>query len=206
MKLIDACILAMSLLGDLEAGCDRIAIAGDVRMKASEVRNLDIVLIPTVNTYEVTGLTGGTFTKSVNVFERLLDAKLSDPHWGWKKGKSWNCNHKRLAGRLDCELVCAKLGSWGGAMALHTGTIQYAYMLTMLVQERNMYIDEAYFLHAHPQKCRAGDKCSLIVACSSEEEFFKLLGLPYIEPQDRTEAVLWNLIRESKPHYGRMAW
>lgn len=210
MDFLNALAMSKILFMDLVAGCDRIAIAGDVRRREKRVKELELVVIPTVNRYDEVGLLGESRERRVDVLDCLLKAKLKDPDWGWVEDRAWwYPKHKRLRNEklgMTCEISYAKIGSWGGAMAIHTGPPQFSYMLAMLVRERDLHMDDEYFLHRHPEpqgNCRAGRHCMTIVACPSEEVFFMQLGLPYVEPHERTEHRLKELIEKSKPYHGR---
>lgn len=208
---MNAYALSKSLLMDLQPGCEKISVAGSIRRKKQEVKDIEIVAIPIVNHYEEMDLFGDIVDKkSIDVLGEFLSAKLHDNSWDWQmdmENKKWGPRYKRLRHKgngIACDLFYAKMGSWGGAMIVRTGPSEFSHALMGLIQRRGYHVADGYFLHRHPRPakgCRAGEKCRMIVACPTEESFFMQLGLPYIEPKDRTVERLRELENSCKPKY-----
>lgn len=211
MDLFTACELAKDILSDLEAGCERIAITGSLRLSRSYVNEIELIVIPIINFYEEAYFRRDEYTgkieKKINLFDKFLGLYLSDSAWKWRR-KEKRKNYIRLSSidhNLDCIISFAKLGSWGGAMVINTGPPSFSMAIMNLIQKRSFYLDANFFLHKHPKpekNRKSRERCHAIVACPNEEIFFKQLGLPYIELKDRLKESILEKINEARPYYG----
>jgi DNA polymerase/3'-5' exonuclease PolX len=213
MDLLTACTLAKELLQDIKAGCEKITIAGSIRRKKPRVKDIEIVVIPTINTYDEKNLFGEVIeTKETDVLEELLNALLGTRKWQWKKDdkiKRWGPRYKKLRHKkldISCDIFYAKVGSWGGALTIRTGPAEFSKGIAMYTQSLGYHLADGYLLHKHPKPeggCGAGSRCKQIVAISTEELFFSHLGLEFIEPEFRTKETLDEAIRKGKPYFGK---
>lgn len=171
MELVEAWTIASELMSELAPYCDRIAIAGSIRRKKPEVKDIELVAIPTLPT--------NLFGNVVDVGRTALDCKLDD--LGFPRTRDGQ-RYKQLmhpAGiKVDLFLVRPP-AQWGVIHMIRTGPAEFSQWIVtrrrlggalpdyMRVRNGGVYIGET--LNPTPR----------------EEDFFFLLGIPLTEPENR---------------------
>ena len=206
MKRIEALGVAQALVDDLSPACVRIQIAGSLRRGAAEVKDIEIVAIPKP----------GTETVTKDLFDHVIDSSIISSieartgllwgrgDWKWRKDeftKRWGPRYKRL--RHDtgicCDLFLTDKRRWGYQLAIRTGPAMFSKALVTLALRLKYHCTDS-LLHQHPKidkiRCEKGEKCPLIIPTPGEREVFEALGLPWVEPADRTEEWLWARVKE----------
>jgi len=199
---------AADLLTSLSPGTSRIALAGSIRRGMKNPKDIEIVAIPlyehTLHFREV-GLQGEMFGDRLPVPESvsLLDAELDKLY----ASTSWKLRADRGAGlrarflidrdgdKLDLFITDARL--WGIIYTFRTGPAQFSHGLASLALKRGWHI-ESGLLHRHARpvrnnrrvSCLLGEECHLIADTHEEHQVFQALGLPWLEPEERTDTCL----------------
>lgn len=172
---------------DLFSGCfDQWTIAGSIRRKKPDVGDVEHVVIP-----KMRKLTSGLFGEpsEQNALLVRLDEEveaLSGPiakavypdmrhRWGEKyRGVVFN--------GFRHEVFIADEQNWGSILAIRTGPADYSRMLvTKLLDARRYRQQDGYVRYASDGAIRA---------VPTEEEFFRLCGVEYVAPEERTSRTL----------------
>lgn len=160
---------ARAVVAQLDPLCRRIEVAGSVRRQAPEVRDLEIVCIPEVSRYLD--------------FQRLVDS------WPRVKGQPDGryTRRKLLRHNLELDLFICSAQTWACNLAIRTGCAEFSHALVTLAQRRGLQFRDA--------KLWSGTRSTGVL---EEEEVFHLLGLPWIEPVDRTPQAAKDLLERRR--------
>lgn len=184
VHLADARRVIGDLIEILRPFCERIEIAGSVRRGKPEVKDAEVVIIPTPYLHQQT---------DVLIETRMAQYAL----YGEKRQKRWGNSYRGLLYKgIKCELFMTTWQSWGYQYWLRTGPgdankyiMQWLGLPHVTAPVR---FQEGYgWFSSHwsydGKKWVAPDRQRLRIA--SEEDLFKVLGMPFIPPNERTEMV-----------------
>jgi len=157
MELEKAKVIASEVIRRLAPYCSRIEVAGSIRRKKSEVKDVDIVLIPS---------DPWNLEREVNSLARPFTPKLSGD-----KLKRFN-----YTGGVQVDLYFPSEETWATLLLIRTGSKEFNRMLATRA------IDRGLRLKADGQGVMRGSE---VIANESEEAILRVLGLPYLEPRDR---------------------
>lgn len=183
MKLTHAEKLAVKVIETMRPYCDRIEVAGTIRRRHAEVRELDLVAIPTLG--DPVDLLGEERENLLCQWARLLQA---EERILWLKPNvegviRWPLDEKspRWRGLLVksdtvLRVHLAQSGTWGVCFFLATGSPSYTHQV----------VSDAPYKSGH--HCidnwlinREGAK----VQTPEEADVFEALGLPFVPPEAR---------------------
>lgn len=142
--------------------CERIEIAGSIRRKKPEVKDIEIVAIP--KPYE-TGL-----------FESGIATVVSK----WQKVKGeLPCKYTQriLPQGIKLDLFFAEPANWGLIYAIRTGSADYSHKVLAYNWHRKGYISENGFLKLLIQ--------GTVVPVKEEKDLFEICGIKYVAPELR---------------------
>lgn len=161
MKYEEALIIAEKVKAQLAPHCDRIEIAGSIRRKKPEVKDIEIVAIP--KPYDV-----GLFESGIATVVK---------QWEKVKGEL-PCKYTQriLPEGIKLDLFFAERENWGNIFAMRTGSKEYSHRVLATEWVSQGYKSEGGYLFANGKK----------LAILEEEDLFELLGLPYVEPELRS--------------------
>lgn len=199
LALAEARAIITELVEILRPACERIEIAGSVRRNKPEVKDAEVVIIPTPELLPL--------TDDLIQFGRAQYALYGD-----KLTKRWGQNYRGLLFKgMKCELFMTTEDSWGYQYWLRTGPGDAnTYIMRWLglphikapVRFQGGYGWYSRNWTHNGKAWVAVDKQRLRIA--SEEDLFAVLGVPFIPPHERTEMVYKKLtnVREFKwPEY-----
>jgi len=154
--------IALQTLELLKPHCIRIEIAGSIRRKKQEVKDIEIVAIP--KHYEV-GLFESGLATIVNKWEKVrgeLPCKYTQ---------------RILPSGIKLDLFFASPENWGLIFAIRTGSADYSHkvLATAWVKAGYKSIDGMLF---HNSNNKSYD-------VREEIDLFKRIGVTYIEPEFR---------------------
>lgn len=193
MKLSKAQKVAESLAGVLSPHCERVSIAGSVRRQKSEVKDIELVLIP--DTEWTTDLFGEPDQKRNLLYDAVhkgIKEKYYCVEWikpGTDKitpwhikpdGKYWRGNMYPAGGlpvsdaSIKVDIFLATPQNWGAIFLIRTGSADFSQAVVTHALRVGYKFDEGFLT------CR-GHK----VETPDEQTVFDRLGLQYIEPQNR---------------------
>ena len=144
----------------LSPHCDRIEIAGSIRRKKSEVKDIEIVAIP--KPYEI-GLFENGIASIVNKWPKI-------------KGElPCKYTQRRLPQEITLDLFFATINNWGWIYAIRTGSANYSHKIlaNKWVQCGYKGIDGNLTYNGN------------LVKVPEEEDLFKLIRLPFVKPENR---------------------
>lgn len=161
MEYKQALIIAEKVKGELEPHCERIEIAGSIRRKKSEVKDIEIVAIP--KPYGVGLLRSGI----VIVVEK------------WKKVRgSFPCKYTQriLPEGIKLDLFFATKENWGQILAIRTGSAEYSHKVLAIGWVKAGYKSKEGTLYKDDKP----------IEVREEIDLFNLIGIKYIPPEERS--------------------
>jgi DNA polymerase/3'-5' exonuclease PolX len=181
MKLSDASTLADRLITEISPFCLRCEVAGSIRRRKAEVKDIEIVAIPKIETVQdPTSLFSQPMAVN-RLYEWANSACLLwiKPGVGeiipWTvkpDGKYWR---GLLPGDIKLDLFIATPKNWGIILAFRTGSAEFTTALVTRAGNIGLpCIGGSITRNGEP------------VATPEEEDVFRLLGLEYVEPPNRT--------------------
>lgn len=160
MELIQAKQIAENIKSQLAPHCERIEIAGSIRRKKQEVKDIEIVLIP--KPYE-TGLFVSGIASVIN-------------QWPKVKGELPCKYTQRIHPEgIKVDIFIAEPGNWGLIFAIRTGSADYSHKVLASAWVKRGYKSVEGYLHVGHKKYE----------CREEIDLFNRLSIPYIEPEFR---------------------
>jgi DNA polymerase/3'-5' exonuclease PolX len=155
---------ALSVLNAIKPHCVRAEIAGSIRRKKDLVSDIEIVAIP--KPYE-TGLFASGIAEVVNQWQKVK----GELEYGKCK-----YTQRLLPSGIKLDLFFAEEGNWGLIFAIRTGSADYSHNVLAKGWVKQGYKSEGGYL-VHTGKT---------YDVREEKDLFKRIGIPYIEPEDRT--------------------
>ncbi len=172
MEYSKALLIAETLVGRFESACERIEIAGSLRRLRPEVHDIDIVLQPRmIARKDLFGNVNGEFS--------LLDERLGGigefKKNGSRQKQLWLPEHE-----IHVELwIVLPPSQWGVVLTLRTGPADFSHWVVTPRQHGG----------AMPSYLRCQDNViwngKTPLAVPEERDFFQLLELSWMEPQNR---------------------
>jgi len=150
---------ANRLVALLEPCCERIAVAGSIRRKRSEVRDIDLVIIP--NSLSALGITLSRYGEILT--KKRIDSKTRIIKY-------------RFRGVL-VEIYIANPQNWPMLLLVRTGSASHNQMLAMRARSmgRKFKANGEGILDADGRRI-SGD---------TEESIFEALRMKYVPPEER---------------------
>jgi DNA polymerase/3'-5' exonuclease PolX len=160
MELNQAKAIAERVVEVLRPFCDRIQIAGSIRREKLEVKNIEVVWIPTRR--------------------ELINFCQAVDKWPKIKGQPFGKYTQRQLPGIKLDLFMAHKDNYGGIMLIRTGDWEFSkkFMGTILPCHRYKYQDG--FL----------TRDGIVIPILNEEALFELCSIEYIEPFQRTKDAL----------------
>ena len=160
MELQKALKIAEKVKSLLAPHCERIEIAGSIRRKKSNVKDIEIVAIP--KPFE-TGLFESGIATVVNKWDKV-------------KGEL-PCKYTQriLPDGIKLDLFFAERGNWGLIYAIRTGSAEYSHKVLATEWVKRGYKSEGGYLLYNGRK----------ILVLEEEDLFKRIGVPFVEPEFR---------------------
>jgi len=119
MRLEQAQKLAQEIVEQVHPYCERVEVAGSIRRKKSEVRDVDIVLIPKPLFWR----------RVVTTLQRVMDAKIV------KHGDS--IAQLTIKG-VNVDLYVANEQTWGALLLIRTGSAEHNIKLSQIALRKGM--------------------------------------------------------------------
>ena len=157
MLLQDAERIAAGIIEKIKPFCEKVEVAGSVRRKRPEIRDLDIVLIPKPFSWNL-------------IIHRL---SYHDPTRLIRQGPKLATIN--LPAGISVDLYVATPETWGVLLLIRTGSISHNIKLCNLARSKGMMLSAA----------RGVIQDGKVIASRTEAEIFAALGLPFTEAQDR---------------------
>ncbi len=166
MKLKQATEIAEQARETLSPYCDRIEIAGSIRRRKPEVKDIEIVCIPKRHQ-------SGLFAEDTEVepfFARAVD------RWPGTKGTPHGKYTQRiLPGGIMLDLFMATPENWGLIYAMRTGSAAFSHRVLAVGWVRAGYKSEDGMLRKNGEA----------VPVREEDDLFELIGVAWVAPEGR---------------------
>lgn len=161
MNLQQALGIAEKVKALLAPYCERIEIAGSIRRKKPDVKDIEIVAIP--KPYD-TGLFESGIATVVNQWQKV-------------KGEL-PCKYTQriLPEGIKLDLFFAEPGNWGLIYAIRTGSADYSHKILATEWVKNGYKSEGGYLVANGKQ----------ISVPEEVDLFRRISVPYIAPELRS--------------------
>lgn len=160
MKYEHAILIAERVKAELEPHCERIEIAGSIRRKKAEVKDIEIVAIP--KPYE-TGLFASGIATVVN-------------QWPKVKGElPCKFTQRILPEGIKLDLFFAEPENWGLILAIRTGSAEFSHQVLAVRWVQLGYKSVDGHLTANGRR----------VPIREEADLFQKLRMDWIEPEKR---------------------
>lgn len=162
-KLDEASSIAQRVLEQLKPFCDRIEIAGSIRRRSPEVKDIEIVCIPK--------------PYSIGLFEDGLASVVNQ--WKATKGQLdyGKCKYTQriLPEGIKLDLFFAEKENWGLILAIRTGSADYSHKVLATGWVKKGYVSEEGRLKKDGKEYPVYE----------EKDLFERIGVEYIEPNQR---------------------
>lgn len=168
MKYREAHSIATEILDLLRPHCVRCEIAGSIRRRKADVKDIEIVAIP--KPYE-TGLFESGIATVVNQWQKVK----GELQYGKCK-----YTQRTLPQGIKLDLFFAQEDNWGLIFAIRTGSAEYSHHVLARTWVRQGYNSVNGFLM----------KNGKTVPIREEQDLFSLLRIRYVEPHNRIERYL----------------
>ena len=119
MELKDAEELAKRIVEHIRPHCERVEVAGSIRRKKSEVRDIDLVLIPKPLLWH----------RIIVTLQRTMDAEVL------KRGES--IAQLTIKG-MNVDLYSATPETWGALLLIRTGSAEHNIKLSQIALRKGM--------------------------------------------------------------------
>lgn len=182
MLLDSAILIADDVFSALYPHCERIAIAGSIRRRKPDVKDIEIVCIPK-GSIQIKGKNRG---KAQKVFVPCMGYIETVSQWHKVRGEAWDKSTQRfLSGEgaygpwnINVDIFTAHKDNWGYIMAIRTGSADYSHHVLAAGWVKKGYHGEGGMLYK-------GAGTENPVPVREEEEIFNIIGIPFTNPQDR---------------------
>ena len=154
MKLEQAKKLAEQIIEQIRPHCERVEVAGSIRRKKSEVRDIDLVLIPKPLLWH----------RIIATLQRSMNAKVL------KRGD--RIAQLTIKG-VNVDLYSATEQTWGALLLIRTGSMAHNIKLSKRALSMGLKL-------SHKGLIKDGK-----IIASTEKEIFEVLGMDYVEPEQR---------------------
>ena len=162
MKYEEAIIIAERTLAELRPHCYRCEIAGSVRRKKPEVKDIDIVAWPKPYGF---GLLESGIATVVN-------------QWKLVKGRfPCKSTQRILPEGINLDLFFADKNNWGYIFAIRTGSVEYNQRVLAPGWVKKGYKGVNGYL--------TRDNNGELRAVPEERDLFRIIGIPFVEPEQR---------------------
>ena len=160
MNLNEAKAIAEKIKKQLEPHCHRIEIAGSIRRRAQQVKDIEIVAIP--KPYD-TGLFESGIATIINQWESI-------------KGQlPCRYTQRKLPEGINLDIFFATQRNWGLIFAIRTGSAEYSHKVLACAWVQKGYNSEKGMLKHN------GKEINIL----EEKDLYERLNLPYLEPWER---------------------
>lgn len=156
--------IAKLVLELLRPHCVRCEIAGSIRRKKSEIKDIEIVAIP--KPYEI-GLFENGIASVVNQWQKVKGEL--------EYGKS-KYTQRVLPEGIKLDLFFAEEDNWGNILLIRTGDWEFSKKFMGVLLPQQGYKQEDGFLTYNGKQ----------ISCPEENDLFLKAGIKYIEPEKRT--------------------
>lgn len=185
-------IIAQSLRDQLAPACERIEIAGSIRRGKPNPKDIELVAIARVSDPMIELDLFGNPVSEIecnHLHNKFID--ILDKEWEFDPDVRRNGpKYKRLRHietHVCCDLFITTPECWGAIFTIRTGPGDFSKELVTLARRRGMLVEGGNLYRVHRNNQRD------LIPTPEETDFFKALGVPWLEPRARTAEKLLSL-------------
>lgn len=172
----EALKIATELHKQINPNCYKCAVAGSLRRRKEDVKDIEIIAIPKpfYRTHSLIGPQSSDLLKVLAKLE-LVKGKMV---YGKTRYTQWIVPEGFIEGSeaIKLDLFFTTEQSWGRTLAMRTGPGLYSKNVLSVAYLKAGYTSKDNILY---------DKNGNAVSVPEEKDFFKLIGIPYVQPWDR---------------------
>jgi activating signal cointegrator 1 len=194
--------VAAKLIKRLGPSCARIEVAGSIRRGKPHVGDVELVCIP--HYLEQLDLFGEVRGRT-SVLDQTLDgmvrskACIREVPPGWDTTPAWGARYKKFwllvrGEDVQVDLFITRPDAWGAIFTIRTGPHDFSTELVTHLKHNTPYRQQDGGL--------VDERNGEVVPVPEERDYFRLAGLPYIEPEQRTRQRLVQVIEETRTCMG----
>jgi DNA polymerase/3'-5' exonuclease PolX len=183
--------IAERLVSLLEPGCELITIAGSLRREKPEVKDIEIVAVPSMRPVDSVDLFGTPEGKEVNELDERINelVRIGQLHFDPIVKRNGERYKRFMVSGIVLDLFIADNSNYGNTLAIRTGNADFSRLLVTPrrsggLMPGNLKQADGYLWDGNN-----------IVECPSEEAYFEALSIRWVEPMVRTAEVAVKLIR-----------
>lgn len=176
MELKQAQEIGARIIEGLKPFCNRIEIAGSVRRLKPEVKDIEIVCIPkyTIGEINSTDLFGNSVLSQMAVYVSGFAKELKK--YFIIKGKPTGKYIQFMAPEgINIDLFICTQKNWGYIFSIRTGSAEFSHKVLANGWTKKGYTGKEGMLY----------KNGIAIQVLEERDLFRLIGLDYIEPDNR---------------------
>jgi DNA polymerase/3'-5' exonuclease PolX len=165
MQYQEALKIAEKYLEQLKPYCERIEIAGSLRRKKAEPKDLEIICVP-----------------KINLFSDEVSAGFIDTVNQWKKIKgepTGKYTARFLPEGINLDLFISELDRYGNLLLIRTGDWEFSKYWVDVIVKRNGYKQEGGYLWKGETK----------IPLFEEQDYFDIMKVKFIEPELRNKSI-----------------
>lgn len=152
--------LVKEILDILKGAVEKIEVAGSIRRKKETVGDIDILAV-------------------AKEPQKIMDIFVSMPEVGVVHNKGVTKSSVRLKNGINTDLRVVENDSFGAALQYFTGSKEHNVELRKIALSKNLKLNEYGVFR------KIGNNSFKKIAGKNEQEIYKVLSLPYIEPELR---------------------
>lgn len=151
--------IADRTMATLAPYCHRIEIAGSIRREVPDPRDIEIVCVPKGH--------------------ELMDFVGIVRKWPKIKGEPTGKYTQRNVEGVNLDLFITTLACWAVIFTIRTGSATFSYNLMIWARQHGFCFKNGRLWHL------IGSKQMEVINIPEERDLFRVLGRPWVEPQDR---------------------
>jgi len=158
--------IADRIVAELNPCCDRCCIAGSIRRKKVECKDIEIVIIPK----------SSELIKLVAIVDK----------WQKVKGEATGKYTQRILPEgIKLDLFIANNDNWGLIFAIRTGSADFSHKVLACGWKKKGYTSVNGILYKTINPCESDLDLSNPIFVREEKDLFDLIEVEYIEPEQR---------------------
>lgn len=200
MNHTEAHALAVELVEILRPWCQRIEIAGSLRRGKPEVKDIEIVTLARTEERIEKDMFGEIVNREIyNITSEQVTFAIRNSDWciGTRNGERYK-QLDYIYVDIKCDLfIVPDAREWGALYLIRTGPAEFNQELMYSILRKGWHLT-GNLLHQHGKTpvvkngkkeylpCDKGANCPLIAPTLTEEAFLEAVGLPWVEPGERS--------------------
>lgn len=185
---------AEEIIALLEPFCERIEIAGSIRRGKAEVSDVELVAIAKIEPIlDMFGVVWGYVDLLHNQCNTLFETGVFAHRLDSRSRRAWGTKFKRmLFGDVPVDLFIATPATWGCVFTIRTGDADFSKMLVTSRRAGGACPGSLLFQNGRVWRGNTA------LHTPEEMDVFRALGLPFIEPEERSAETLQKILKEGR--------